>query len=87
MRIEGHDKLGKPVVLELTRAVIYDDFDNPVACAIKHRDGFMYVGHIRDPEFEEYLKCLGLDKSVIVNVIDPNKINAKKINKSMLRSL
>ena len=79
MRIEGHDKLGNPIKVDLTRLVIYDDFDNPVAVAVKYSHGFLYVGHIRDPEFQDYLHLLGIDKTVIVNTIDTNKLQTLKL--------
>lgn len=78
MRIEAHDRLGKPINTEITRLVVYDDFDHPVAVAIKHRQGWIYVGHLRDPEFFDYLHNLGIDKTYVVDVINPKNLPSIK---------
>ncbi len=74
MRIELLDGVGNPLVLPATRVVVYDDYDNPIALVVKHRQGFIYAGHVRDKEFQDYLHILGIDKTVIVNELDPKKL-------------
>ena len=74
MRIEAHNCLGQLINADVTRVVVYDDHNNPVALAIKHRQDWIYVGHIRDPEFFDYLRALGIDKTVIVDILDPKQL-------------
>lgn len=74
MRIEAHDRLGKPVKTDVTRVVVYDDFDNPVLLAVKLHDHWIYAAHVRDPEFNEMLEMLGIHKTVVIDVIDPKRL-------------
>ena len=74
MRIEAINGIGQPIKQTVTRLVVYDDFDNPVAVAVKYGDGIMYVGHIKDKEFEDYLHNLGIHKTLIVDTIKPEEI-------------
>lgn len=74
MRIEAHDKLGKLLNAEVTRVVVYDDVDNPVLLAIKLHNHWIYAAHVRDPEFNEMLNMLGINKTVIVDTVDTKQI-------------
>lgn len=79
MRIEAHDRLGNPIVADVTRVVIYDDFNQPVAVALKHGHGWIYVGHCRDPEFFDMLQSMGIKATYIVDTIDPSKLKPLKL--------
>lgn len=74
MRIEAHNHLGEPINTKITRIVIYDNYDNPIGLAIEHQHNWVYIGHARDPEFREYLKAIGIEKTCIVDVLDLKKL-------------
>jgi hypothetical protein len=80
MRIEAHDKLGRIINSEVSRVVVYDDFDNPVLLAIKLHTHWIYAAHLRDPEFTEMLEMLGIHKTLVVDVVD-----AKTVSPPLLR--
>lgn len=82
MRIEAHDHLGKPIKANVTRVVIYDDYDNPVAIAMKYGQGCIYAGHTGDAEFQRVIKLLGIDKVLLIETL-----NAKELNDNPPRSL
>jgi hypothetical protein len=79
MRIEAHDHLGNPIKTTVTRVVIYDDFNHPVSVAVKHREGWLYVGHCRDPEFFDFLKLLGIEQTFIVDQLEVNGNRQRKV--------
>lgn len=74
MRIEAHNKLGQPIVAEVTRLVVYNDFDQPVAVALKIDESWIYVGHCRDPEFFDFLKTMGISATYVVDTLDTSKL-------------
>ena len=78
MRIEAHNKLGQPIVADITRVVVYDDYDNPISVAVKQDEGWIYVGHCRDPEFNDFLSGMGIDITYIVEELDIKKIKPIK---------
>jgi hypothetical protein len=77
MRIEAFDRFLRPISSEVTRVVIYDDFDNPVAVAVKHEPGWIYVAHCKDPEFFDFLEGLGIQANYKVDSLDLK--NLKKL--------
>lgn len=80
MHIEIFDDIGRPRKIKASRVVVFDDFNNPVAVAVKHCTGSMYTGHVGDKEFFNYLQVLGIDKTLVVTEINPKEL--KKIDLS-----
>lgn len=74
MRIEAHDKLGKPIKADITRIVIFDDFGNPIALALQLQPNWTFVAHCRDAEFKDALGAFGIDKVLIVDTIEPHNL-------------
>jgi len=72
MRLEAHDNLQKPIKREITRVVVYDDYDNPIAIVVKYDHGMCYVGHVGDKEFNNMLQVLGINRFVMVDKIKSN---------------
>lgn len=70
MRIEAHNKLGQPISAEVTRVVIYNDFNQPVAVAVKIEHGWIYTAHCKDPEFFDFLKAMGIDATYVVETLN-----------------
>jgi len=67
MRIELHNRLGQPQVIEATRVVVYDKFDNPVALSLEISDGVILSEHAGNSRnFNEILRNLGVSRTVIV---------------------
>jgi hypothetical protein len=75
MKIVVHDALMRPQVLEVTRVVVYDDLDNPVALALKYGempDGkdVILTAHVGEPggeaAFNHLLHEMGIDKTTVV---------------------
>jgi hypothetical protein len=70
MYIEGHDHMGQPFRVKLSRALVYDDYGNIVGAIVKYTKGAMYIGHVGEAGFEDYLLALGLRTASIVDTID-----------------
>ena len=75
MRIEAHDKFGKVIKSDITRIVIYDDYDNPISFSLRYAQGRCHTSHIGEKEFHNLLKMFGLDKVVIVENLDVDELN------------
>lgn len=70
MRIEIHNKLGQPQVLEVTRVVIKDKFGNPIAIALEPDDGVIIADIAskgNEIQFNQLLRSLGIQKTVLVH--------------------
>lgn len=78
MRIEAHNRFGQPLSAEVTRVVIYNDYDLPVAVAVKQEHGWIYVAHCRDAEFFDYLSNMGIKTSYQVDTLDVKKLKPLK---------
>ena len=71
MRVEIHDSLKGTMSIPASRVVIYDHFDNPIAVVV-HVDGGQYVAAtVSNKSFHKVLKALGIDKTVIVERLNP----------------
>lgn len=79
MKLVIHDSLQRPQVIQATRVVVYDSFDNPIAFALKcgeTPDGkeLVALAHIGEPggehAFNQAMKEQGIDKTV--TVVDTN---------------
>ncbi len=70
MKIEFHNRLGNPQSVEVTRVVVYDQNDNPIAVAVEVEPGAILAGTVDHPDFNELLRGLGITKTVIVQTVD-----------------
>lgn len=73
MHIEAHDHLGRPVKIPVTRVVVFDDKGNPVMFAMQQQPGHITLGRVEDEDFNDNLHMLGIDKTVIVETLDPRR--------------
>ena len=72
MKIHVHNKLQNPQVIEVTRVVVYDSKDNPIALAVETDDGIIIAETVNSNnvlEFNAILKSLGINKTVVVHDI------------------
>jgi hypothetical protein len=70
MKIEFHNNLGNPQSVEVTRVVVYDQHDNPVAVAVEVEPGAIITGTAEHADFNELLRGLGLNKTVVVQTVE-----------------
>lgn len=77
MRLEAHDCFGSPINQEVSRVVVYDDYDNPILVALKYGKGMCYAGVIGDKTFDEVLRMLGINKMTIVDSVSPKGVTDK----------
>lgn len=70
MRIEAHDRLGRPVILQVTRLVVYDAQNNPVAATVELGPNHCWTGHWEDSEFADMLRLLGINRTTLVTYLD-----------------
>ena len=66
MRLDFHNRLGKPQSVEATRLVGYDLHGNPILLAFELQPGHYRVFHARDPEFAAQLELLGVKRTTLV---------------------
>lgn len=76
MRIEAHNGLAQVLKADVTRVVVYDDYDNPISVAFKYAQGVCYTGHIDDEGFNQVLKLLGVDKVTVLTTLNPDEMKA-----------
>ncbi len=76
MRIVAHNKFSFPINTEITSVVVYDDSDNPIAATIKLADGVINTTHIKDDDFYKVLQMLGVDRTVAIETMNPNKLKS-----------
>jgi hypothetical protein len=53
--------------------VVEDDFGNPLIVAIQDASGGSVITHCKEPNFNQILKGLGIDKTVLVEDIKTDK--------------
>lgn len=84
MRIEAHNKFGKPLVAEITRLVVYDAMDNPILVALDPGDGSIIAAtaeqHSR--EFHSILQAFGIQKTVIVKDLQQSPLSQMNFSKN-----
>lgn len=68
MHIEGHNNM-KPFKLSLTRALVFDDYNNIIAAIVKYGNGAVWIGKIGDSDFDTYIEALGL-KLADIDIIE-----------------
>lgn len=66
MKLAIHNHLGSPQIIEATRIVVLDKFDNPVSVSMEIEDGLIITSHIEDPNFHNILRDLGINKTVMI---------------------
>jgi hypothetical protein len=76
MRVELHDGMKGAVNIPATRVVVYDQYDNPIAVVV-HIEGGQYVAAtVTQGSFHKILKALGINKTVVVERLDPRKLKS-----------
>lgn len=69
MKLLIHNNLGTPLIVDSTRVVVLDKYDNPVAFAVEVDDGVIITETLSEKNeaaFNNAMRSLGLTKSVIV---------------------
>lgn len=74
MRVELHDRLGKPLNVPASRVVVYDEHDNPIVFAVQYAPDHVRTFRAGDPDFEEQLTHHGITRTVIVSRFDPKAL-------------
>ena len=79
MKLEIHDKLGNPQIIECTRILIRDSVrgvNNPVMVVIEHAPGQFWTCDIQDgtEQFARALKLMGVDETVICETVDASTL-------------
>lgn len=67
MRLEAHDSFGNLINTEITRVVVYDDYDNPIAVTFKYDEKNCFSSKVTDEDFPRMLALLGINKLVKVS--------------------
>lgn len=88
MRIEAHNSLGKPIVADITRLLVCDDFGNPMAVAVDIGSGGMVVAvndddPARAEEFRRILQAFGIQRTAIVKTFEQTPLHKKKFVKDI----
>lgn len=76
MYVELHDRLNRVMRLPVSRVVVYDLFDNPIALAINMEGAHYIVAKATDKSFKSILKSLGIDKTVVIESFDSDNLKA-----------
>lgn len=74
MQVELHDRLGSPLSVPATRVILKDDFGNIIALAVQLAPGVVRIAHAGEKGFAAQLEALGLDKTLIINRVRPDKL-------------
>lgn len=75
MRITIHKNLRDAQVIEATRVVIEDIKGNPVMIALEYAPGMIVAAHPGDPDFNNLLKNLGIDKVVVCTDVEEPRLD------------
>ena len=70
MKIQIHNGLREPQTLEVTRVVVLDEFDNPIAVAVEADKGVIIAETLskeNELQFNQLLRGLGIQKTVIAH--------------------
>lgn len=71
MYIEVHDQLGHVVRMKVTRVIAFDDAGNPLSVAVEWQPGAHFLSQVDQPDFNQVLHNLGLNKTVVCTDLDP----------------
>ncbi len=79
MKIEIHNGLREPQTLTVTRVLILDKNDTPVAVAVEVEDGIILSENADNPhKLNALLRGLGIDRTVLVH--DARQLELPQIN-------
>jgi hypothetical protein len=73
MIVEVHNKLGRPQRLEISRAVVYDVCNNPLAFILEHSPGHYTLMQRGEKGFRQALQALGILDTTVTDVIGPEQ--------------
>jgi hypothetical protein len=76
MHIECYDDMNRPIVLPACRVVVFDDFNNPIAIALRRGNGWCVVHSVTEGQdkFNVALREFGFNKTLIVDKLDTKKL-------------
>lgn len=66
MKVELHNHLGRPQVIECTRLVVLDAYDNPISVSIEYQRDLIITSHVGQHDFHNLLRQCGITKTVVV---------------------
>lgn len=66
MRVVGHNALGQPIDVELTRLVVYDVAGNPIILAMHDTPRSVLCATAADPDYHALRKIMGIDRTVVI---------------------
>jgi hypothetical protein len=67
MRIEVHNNLGNPQLIDCTRVLVRDAVGNPVCIILEHTPGHIFTSTVGEPEFDRALRLMGVEDTVLVD--------------------
>lgn len=71
MKVELHNSLKDPMVLQATRVLITDDYGVPLAFTVEVTPGHWRHFRVGDEDFEQQLENHGINRTVITQVQKP----------------
>ncbi len=74
MQVDVYEGLMTTTRMEASRVVVYDNLDNPIAIVVEVEPGHYVVARAGNKQFNELLKVLGINKSLVVNKLDVSKL-------------
>lgn len=81
MYVEIHDHLGKPLRVNATRVVVYDDYGNPLSMTVVKNANWVQSAHAGDDNFEELLEELGIRRTVVVTEFDVKRLTPPRVRR------
>lgn len=77
LHIEATRNLQPLPIVQASRVVIYaQDGVTPLVVAVEWRPGDFFVSKAGDPDFVQTLKNLGIDRSVVVDMLHPAPLDS-----------
>lgn len=66
MRVKVISRLGDaPVVMDAAVVLVENQFGEPISVACSNTDGVFWLAHCKDKNFNDVLRMLGIDKTII----------------------
>lgn len=81
MRVEAHNSFGDPINMDVTRVVVYDDFDNPISVTFKYDEKNCFTSNVTEQDFPRILALLGISKTVRVSKMMPTGVKDASNNR------
>jgi hypothetical protein len=78
MILETHDNLGNPSREKSSRVVVYDNYNNPIACFLQINPTTIDYRHRGQPGFEEALKYLGIKQTCFTKKVKKDGLKLVK---------